>query len=278
MRQTSVSTFLLSHKREFARVVTSWKTAKVMSETKLQTDAVARAHGVPVTLLPCDWTSLLTEYKNKHGKHIPDEKLPAQSMFENSAERLADGTLKAEPLSHIVSLFEEEQQDAKRPDPTRHYNSSEPIDEKGLRLKCSIMTNLWLLAQMRQPGRSICADLDRNTFIDFLEVLLDKDTFYFYQEVDGRPMISPSWSFCLSFELELREEAIRLCKEQSFGIQSALWTALRNTEHRMKHWLQLVAIPNAPSSSSNQELQSLKKRISDLEKARSRSPRRTNQK
>ena len=48
----------LPHKREFARVVTSWKTAKVMSETKLQTDAVARAHGVPVTLLPCDWTAL----------------------------------------------------------------------------------------------------------------------------------------------------------------------------------------------------------------------------
>ena len=133
----------LPHKREFARVVTSWKTAKVMSETKLQTDAVARAHGVPVTLLPCDWTSLLTEFKNKFGKHIPDDKLPAQSMFENFSERLADGTLKAD----VVSLFEEEQQDAKRPDPTRQYNlqldsemtattkrrhlSSEPTDEKG---------------------------------------------------------------------------------------------------------------------------------------------------
>ena len=138
----------LPHKREFARVVTSWKTAKIMSETKLQTDAVARAHGVPVTLLPCDWTSLLTEFKNKFGKHIPDDKLPAQSMFENFSERLADSTLKAEPLSHVVSLFEEEQQDAKRPDPTRQYNlqldckltittkrrhlSSEPTDEKGL--------------------------------------------------------------------------------------------------------------------------------------------------
>ena len=173
----------LPHKREFARVVTSWKTAKVMSETKLQTDAVARAHGVPVTLLPCDWTSLVTEFKNKFGKHIPDDKLPAQSMFENFSERLADGTLKAEPLSHVVSLFEEEQQDAKRPDPTRQYNlqldskltittkrrhlSSEPTDEKGLRLKYSILTNLWLLAQMRQPGRTINADFDRNTFIGF---------------------------------------------------------------------------------------------------------------
>ena len=47
--------------------------------------------------------------------------------------------------------------------------------------------------------------------------------------------------------------------------------------HRMKHWLQLVAIPNAPSSSSGPDIQALKKRISDLEKARSRSPRRNSQ-
>ena len=91
-------------------------------------------------------------------------------------------------------------------------------------------------------------------------------------------MIAPRWSFCLSYELEIRKEAIRLCKEESYGIQSALWTTLKNTEHRMKHWLQLVAISNAPSSSSSQELQTLKKRISDLEKARSRSPRRSAQK
>ena len=96
---------------------------------------------------------------------------------------------------------------------------------------------------MRQPGRTIYDDFDRNTFIDFLETLLDKDNFNFYKEVDGRPMISPSWTYCLSYEFELRKEAIRLCKEQSFGIQSALWSTLRNMEHRMKHWLQLVAIP-----------------------------------
>ena len=54
---------VLPHKREFARVVTSWKTAKIMAETKLQTDAVAKAHGLPVALLPCDWFSILTEFK-----------------------------------------------------------------------------------------------------------------------------------------------------------------------------------------------------------------------
>ena len=281
------------HKREFARIVTAWKTAKVMAETKLQTDAVARAHGVPVTLLPCDWTSIMTEFKNKFGNHISDDRLPAQSMFESFTEKLADGTLKAEPLSLVVSLFEEEQQDAKKPDHSRQKNlqldsrltittkrrhqSTEPTDEKGLRLKYAILTNLWLLGQMRQPGRSIYQDFTRTTFIDFLDTLLDRDNFNFHKEVNGRTLISPCWSFCLSYEFELRKEAIRLCKEQAMGVQAALWTALRNPEHRMKHWLQLVAIPNAPSSSSSSDIQALKKRISDLEKARSRSPRKTTQ-
>ena len=104
----------LAHKREFARVVTAWKTAKVMSETKLQTDALARAHGVPVTLLPADWTAVMTEFKNKHGTYIPDDRLPALSCFEHFIEKVGDGTLKAEPLTLIVSAFEEEQQDAKK--------------------------------------------------------------------------------------------------------------------------------------------------------------------
>ena len=50
----------LSHITEKARVVTAWKQANVMSEIKLQTDVAARAHGQPVTMLPCDWTSRMT--------------------------------------------------------------------------------------------------------------------------------------------------------------------------------------------------------------------------
>ena len=83
---------------------------------------MARAHGVLVTLLPFDWTSIMTEFKNNFGNRISDDRLPAQSMFESFTEKLADGTLKAEPLSLVVSLFEEEQQDAKKPDHSRQNN------------------------------------------------------------------------------------------------------------------------------------------------------------
>ena len=74
-------------------------------------DAVAKAHGVPTSLLPEDWTSMMLAFRNKFGRHIPDEKLPAQSCYEAFADKLAIGALKAEPLAMVVSLYDEELQE-----------------------------------------------------------------------------------------------------------------------------------------------------------------------
>ena len=103
--------------------------------------------------------------------------------------------------------------------------------------------------------------------MDVLDKLLGRDNFNFNfdKEVDGRTLIAPKWSYCLSYELELRKEAIKLCRERYIGIQEALWSVLGDTEHRMKHWLRLVAIPNAPDSTNKQELTDLKKRMAALE-------------
>ena len=151
--------------------------------TKHHADAVLKAHGVTTTILPGDWTSMMVAFRTKFGKHIPDEKLPAQCYNEAFADKLAIGALKAEPLSMVVSAFEEEQQERSKPDPIRQYDlsldakltiiakkrlvSTEPVDEKSLRDKYSIMTNMWSLAQMKQPGRSIYRNSDRSTFMDF---------------------------------------------------------------------------------------------------------------
>ena len=100
-------------------------------------------------MLAEDWTSLLTSFRGKFGKHSPDEKLPSQSYYESFSEKLAIGALKAEPLSTVVSLSEEELQEKNKPDTSKQYNvsldskltiatkkkliSSEPVDEKTLR-------------------------------------------------------------------------------------------------------------------------------------------------
>ena len=78
---------------------------------------------------------------------------------------------------------------------------------------------------------------------------------------------------CGSYEFELRKEALRLCREDGFAIQAALWTALNNKEHRLQHFVQFTSIANSVQSS--QKYEALEKRLHDLERTcgRSRSPR-----
>ena len=56
------------------------------------------------------------------------------------------------------------------------------------------------------------------------------------------------------------------------GIKAALWTALPDQEHRTKHWLQIVAIPNAPVAEITQGVLNWFSSLEDL-RAPSRSPR-----
>ena len=76
-------------------------------------------------------------------------------------------------------------------------------------------------------------DFDRSTFIDFLEKLLDKQNFNLHKEVNGTLLLLPKWPDCLSYEYEIRKEALRLCREEGYGIKAALWNTIANQEHRM---------------------------------------------
>ena len=92
-----------AYKRELAKVLKAWNIAKVQSE--------ASAHGVPITMLEPDWASLMDSFKLKFGSHIPSSSLPGQSFFESFEEMLANGTMKAVSLAHVVSAKEQEDQD-----------------------------------------------------------------------------------------------------------------------------------------------------------------------
>ena len=98
-----------SYKREVAKIAKAWRIAKFQSDVKLKAGAAARAHGVPTTMLEPDWASLMDAFKNKYGRHIPANALPAQTFFESFEEMLANGTLKPVTLAHVVSAKEQEE-------------------------------------------------------------------------------------------------------------------------------------------------------------------------
>ena len=126
-----------------------------------------------------------------------------------------------------------------------------------------VMANLWLLAQLRQPGRQLYADLSKDTFNDFLEELLSTDNFLMKKANRRRDLGCPIWAHCMEYEFQLRRDATKLCREQGYSIQAALWVAYRNQEHRMKHWITLLSLANprchTTSGRASREVEQLKK-------------------
>ena len=189
------------------------------------------------------WASMIFQFKQQYGMNIHDAKLPAQSYFESFEERSHNGVIEAETLAHVVSLEEERVQIASKPElPTqvemrldstltlqtkKRYISRMPTDAESLRTEYRVMTNLRLLAQLRQPGRQLYADLTKDTFNDFL----------MKRQIERETWGAPVWTNSMEYEFQLMRDAMKLCREQGYSIQAALRATYRNQEHRMKHWV-----------------------------------------
>ena len=66
----------------------------------------------------------MTRLGCQHGDNIHETRLPAQSYFSSFEEALADGSLEAERLDHVVNVVEERAELAK----TRYPLRREPDD------------------------------------------------------------------------------------------------------------------------------------------------------
>ena len=94
-----------SHNREMAKMVKAWNSAKVQADIKTKVDAVAKAHGEPVSMLKCDWISLMTRFCDQHGDNVHESRLLAQTYFENFEEALSDGSLEAERWTKLSTCW-----------------------------------------------------------------------------------------------------------------------------------------------------------------------------
>ena len=73
-----------------------------------------------------------------------------------------------------------------------------PMSVEELRTKYAIMSNMWLLGQMRQPGRSLYSDLSKETFPNFLEIHLSKKNFIFRRVLPDKTLAGRTGRIALS--------------------------------------------------------------------------------
>ena len=60
---------------------------------------------------------MLFQFKTPYGLNKHEAKLPSQSYDESFEERLHNGVIEAETLAHVVSLEEERERMASKPEP-----------------------------------------------------------------------------------------------------------------------------------------------------------------
>ena len=82
----------------------------------IKVDAVARAHGEPVSYVPSEWVKILKTFKDRFGQRIPEDYLPAQCYFEAFEEKINEGRLRSETLAKVISLEEEEAPERSNPE------------------------------------------------------------------------------------------------------------------------------------------------------------------
>ena len=110
------------------------------------------------------------------------------------------------------------------------------------------------MGQIRQPGRHLFSDLDRNTFADFLDVLLSEKNFLLIRNIGSNRVIRPDWSLCMAYEHELRKETLRLAREKGFPIQRALWAAYNDPHLRLENFLNFLKLDNADQTESDSRI------------------------
>ena len=99
---------------------------------------------------------------------------------------------------------------------------------------------------------------------------MSTDNFLMKRHIEGETWAAPVWTHCMEIEFQLRRDAMKLCREQGYSIQAALWATYRNQEHRMKHWVTLLSIANsrsdAISDKAAREIEQLKRQVAQLQR------------
>ena len=170
------------------------------SQTRKQkVDAVTRAHGEPLTQLPADWESLMNKFKWKFGMDIPEFHMPGRSYCEAFEEKLNEGRLKPETLAEVISVEGGDGANRCQRGPKhslsthsmtvatrRWYPSSMPRNTEELRATYQVMSNMWLLSQMRQPGRHLFIDFDDTTWPKLHEELVNRKNLNFQRQLQNK--------------------------------------------------------------------------------------------
>ena len=208
----------LAVKGRISSVMVAWSNAKnrVESQAKLESEHAVRNEPKP---LPGDvYRSMKDSFKTRF-RELQDDRTPSRHYLEKKLETVEKNDLKAELLSEVLSVPEDNDDGALQTVLDRHgtfravkLGSSCPLPDnpEQLRRRLGIWGAAWIFVAGVHTTRPFLKDLEPQDFTDYVEYLLGKDVMKHIAEVDGVAPTGQYWELILKYDHSLRKEMMEL--------------------------------------------------------------------
>ena len=225
-----------------SKVVIAWETAKGRAGKVAELEAEAEQRSEAKRLPVPEHKAMKESFENKFWE-LTERHVPAPRWMEKRFDQIEKNTLRAEPLSEVLAVCEEDDTLAvPRVDKsgglvTVKVGNRIPLPEntETLRARLDLWGRSWIFAASMHTNRKELKDLDPMDFTHYVNYLLGDHVMGLLTDgPPGTPVVGEMWVKLLDYELEMRKEMMTRM-EKGTSLKQALKDVRADPEVKMKY-------------------------------------------
>lgn len=216
--ELGVEQVTLASKAVASKLLVVWQRAKARSEKLAELEGERELRREPKPLQANDFHSMKAAFEAKFWE-LENKSVPARTYVEKVQEMVEENDLRAELLSEVMH-WDDAEPDVRvavwdNAGNVKSVRSSLsvplPRDSEELRARIEILGNAWMFVAFQQPNCPFLKGLHPQIFNEYLKYVLGPNVAKLTSKDEGGHVVStPSWALVLSYEQEIRREALRL--------------------------------------------------------------------
>ena len=240
----------LKSKVQLSCLVCAFTAAKARANETDKLDAENEVRSLPKTIPGNDFMAMRKAFQAKFWE-LDDTRTPGRSYLEKKMEGLEKSDLRAEKLSEVVNLREDDNRELR---PVWDLNGSMkamkaqstvalPQDPEQLRMRISLMSTAWVFTAFQQTDNRALQNLTPFVFNEYLDYLLGEHVWGLTAKgSDGVHFGGPSWALLLSYEHEIRTHAYSLVTSKGMPLVDAMKAAWKDEIVKGRYFITPLAL------------------------------------
>ena len=227
-----------------AYILDAWTAATVRISEANKRDAERRADRLPKVCSGTEHVLMRRSYETAYGR-TTDKIWPSTMFIEKRLEQIENGTLEAEPLTRVIpqDLATSNSMDIVT-DTRNLFRLKEgmkdvpmPKNSEELRARIRTLAITFYLAKLRHGNRAFLGDAVPNSWEPHIEYILGEQVAGLEARgANGQVLHTADWNLVLSYEHQVRREAIRLILFDTMSLGEALTAARKDTQLKERYF------------------------------------------